>query len=75
MARNVAALGAKTTIQWRLYGNFDNGKWKENTLSSWKDIKDHNPNRYQAALAQGVIDEQLSSYYIVQFRHSFSCAH
>ncbi|OLY95935.1 CNP1-like family protein [Polynucleobacter sphagniphilus] len=41
------------SFQWRLYGNFDNGKWKENTLSSWKDIKDHNPNRYQAALAQG----------------------
>lgn len=52
------------SFQWRLYGNFDNGKWKENTLSSWKDIKDHNPNRYQAALAQGAfcdLDSQVKN--------------
>jgi len=41
------------SFQWRLYGNYDGGKWQENVLSSWKDIKDHDPNRYQAALAQG----------------------
>jgi len=39
--------------QWRLYGTFENGAWKENPLSSWNPIKDHTPNRYQAALAQG----------------------
>lgn len=41
------------SFQWRLYGNYDGGQWRENPLSSWKDIKDHDPNRYQAALAQG----------------------
>ena len=41
------------SFQWRLYGNFEGAVWKENSLSSWKDIKDHQPNRYQAALAQG----------------------
>ncbi len=39
--------------QWRLYGTFENGAWKENPLSTWMPIKDHTPNRYQAALAQG----------------------
>jgi hypothetical protein len=41
------------SFQWRLYGNFENGVWKENPLASWKGINDHTPNRYQAALAQG----------------------
>ena len=41
------------SFQWRLYGTFENGAWKENPLSSWNPIKDHAPNRYQAALAQG----------------------
>jgi hypothetical protein len=41
------------TYQWRLYGNLENNIWKENLLGSWKDIKLHEPNRYQAALAQG----------------------
>ncbi|MBU3612736.1 CNP1-like family protein [Polynucleobacter sp. MG-27-Goln-C1] len=41
------------SFQWRLYGTFESGAWKENPLSSWKPIKDHTPNRYQAALAQG----------------------
>lgn len=41
------------SFQWRLYGTFENGTWKENPLSSWNPIKDHTPNRYQAALAQG----------------------
>lgn len=41
------------SFQWRLYGNFENGVWKENPLASWKAINDHTPNRYQAALAQG----------------------
>jgi hypothetical protein len=41
------------SFQWRLYGNLESGVWKENPLSSWKPIKDHTPNRYQAALAQG----------------------
>jgi len=41
------------SFQWRLYGTFENNSWKENPLSTWKDIKDHQPNRYQAALAQG----------------------
>jgi hypothetical protein len=41
------------SFQWRLYGTFENGVWKENPLSSWNPIKDHTPNRYQAALAQG----------------------
>ena len=41
------------SFQWRLYGTFENGVWKENPLSSWRGIQDHMPNRYQAALAQG----------------------
>lgn len=41
------------SFQWRLYGTFENGSWKENPLSSWKNIQDNVPNRYQAALAQG----------------------
>ena len=41
------------SFQWRLYGNFENGLWKENPLATWRDISAHIPNRYQAALAQG----------------------
>ena len=41
------------SYQWRLYGTFDNGRWSENPLSEWKDIKSKVPNRYQAALASG----------------------
>ncbi len=41
------------SFQWRLYGTFENGSWRENPLSSWGNIKDNTPNRYQAALAQG----------------------
>ena len=41
------------SFQWRLYGTFENGSWKENPLSAWRGISDHVPNRYQAALAQG----------------------
>ncbi len=41
------------SFQWRLYGTFENGTWKENPLSSWRAIQNHTPNRYQAALAQG----------------------
>jgi hypothetical protein len=41
------------SFQWRLYGTFESNSWKENPLSSWNPIKDHTPNRYQAALAQG----------------------
>ena len=41
------------SFQWRLYGTFENGAWRENPLSSWQDIKSKVPNRYQAALAQG----------------------
>jgi hypothetical protein len=41
------------SFQWRLYGTFEGGAWKENPLSSWRAIQDHTPNRYQAALAQG----------------------
>ena len=41
------------SFQWRLYGNFENGLWKENPLATWRDISAHVPNRYQAALAQG----------------------
>lgn len=43
------------SFQWRLYGTFDNGKWQENPLGSWKEIKRNVPNRYQAALAQGAL--------------------
>ena len=41
------------SFQWRLYGNFENGAWKENPLSSWRAIQSNVPNRYQASLAQG----------------------
>jgi CNP1-like family len=41
------------SMQWRLYGNYDGNKWQSNPLSTWNGIKDHAPNRYQAALAQG----------------------
>ena len=41
------------SFQWRLYGNFENGVWKENPLAAWREISAHIPNRYQAALAQG----------------------
>ena len=43
------------SFQWRLYGTFESGVWKENPLSSWRGIQDHTPNRYQAALAQGAL--------------------
>lgn len=43
------------SFQWRLYGTFEGGAWKENPLSSWRTIQDHIPNRYQAALAQGAL--------------------
>ena len=41
------------SFQWRLYGTLENGTWKENPLSSWRNIQSNIPNRYQAALAQG----------------------
>jgi len=41
------------SYQWRLYGTFDNDKWQENPLGTWKEIKRTVPNRYQAALASG----------------------
>ena len=41
------------SFQWRLYGTFENNAWRENPLSSWRDIQTKVPNRYQAALAQG----------------------
>ncbi|MBU3583845.1 CNP1-like family protein [Polynucleobacter sp. 15G-AUS-farblos] len=41
------------SFQWRLYGNFESGVWKENPLAAWREIKSNVPNRYQAALAQG----------------------
>ncbi|MFM2030227.1 MAG: hypothetical protein RL517_1420 [Pseudomonadota bacterium] len=41
------------SFQWRLYGTFESGVWRENPLSNWRDIQEHAPNRYQAALAQG----------------------
>ncbi len=41
------------SFQWRLYGTLENGVWKENPLSSWRDIQSNVPNRYQAALARG----------------------
>ncbi|MBT8551871.1 hypothetical protein G6671_01050 [Polynucleobacter paneuropaeus] len=43
------------SYQWRLYGTFEQGAWKPNPLSEWKEIKLHTPNRYQAALAQGAL--------------------
>jgi hypothetical protein len=41
------------SFQWRLYGTLENGVWKENPLSTWRNIQSNVPNRYQAALAQG----------------------
>lgn len=41
------------SFQWRLYGTFESGVWKENPLSTWRTIQSNVPNRYQAALAQG----------------------
>ncbi len=41
------------SFQWRLYGTLENGSWKENPLSTWRNIQTNVPNRYQAALAQG----------------------
>ncbi len=41
------------SFQWRLYGALENGAWRENPLSSWRNIQSNVPNRYQAALAQG----------------------
>jgi len=41
------------SFQWRLYGTFESGTWKENPLSTWRTIQSNIPNRYQAALAQG----------------------
>jgi hypothetical protein len=41
------------SFQWRLYGAFENNAWRENPLSSWREIQTKVPNRYQAALAQG----------------------
>jgi CNP1-like family len=41
------------SFQWRLYGTFENNAWRENPLSTWRDIQTHIANRYQAALAQG----------------------
>ena len=43
------------SFQWRLYGTYESGVWRENPLSSWKDIQSNIPNRYQAALAQGAL--------------------
>jgi hypothetical protein len=37
--------------QWRLYGTFDNGTWKENPLGSWNKIQSKVVNRYQDSLA------------------------
>jgi hypothetical protein len=41
------------SFQWRLYGTLESKGWKENPLSSWKNIQSDIPNRYQASLAQG----------------------
>ena len=41
------------SFQWRLYGALENGTWRENPLSTWRNIQSNIPNRYQAALAQG----------------------
>ncbi len=41
------------SFQWRLYGTLEGGVWKENPLSTWRNIQSNVPNRYQAALAQG----------------------
>lgn len=41
------------SFQWRLYGNLEEGKWRVNPLSEWRNINSNTINRYQAALAQG----------------------
>ena len=41
------------SFQWRLYGKLENGAWRENPLSTWRNIQNNVPNRYQASLAQG----------------------
>ena len=41
------------SFQWRLYGTLENDAWRENPLSTWRNIQSNVPNRYQAALAQG----------------------
>ena len=41
------------SFQWRLYGTFESSTWKENPLSSWRNIQSNISNRYQASLAQG----------------------
>jgi len=41
------------SFQWRLYGTFENSAWRENPLSTWREIQSTVPNRYQAALAKG----------------------
>jgi len=41
------------SFQWRLYGTYESTGWRENPLSSWKEIQRDIPNRYQASLAQG----------------------
>jgi hypothetical protein len=41
------------SFQWRLYGTLENGSWRENPLSTWRNIQNNVPNRYQASLAQG----------------------
>ncbi|MEI6182117.1 MAG: CNP1-like family protein [Polynucleobacter sp.] len=43
------------SFQWRLYGNLENNTWRENPLSTWREIQTQVPNRYQAALAQGAL--------------------
>jgi len=57
------------SFQWRLYGTFENGAWRENPLSEWRDIKFNIPNRYQAALAQGAfcnISSQEKNISVIQ---------
>ena len=41
------------SFQWRLYGTLENGAWRENPLSTWRNIQSNTPNRYHASLAQG----------------------
>jgi hypothetical protein len=43
------------SFQWRLYGTLESTGWRENPLSSWKNIQNDIPNRYQASLAQGAL--------------------
>ena len=54
------------SFQWRLYGTFENGKWKENPLSAWRAISYPIPNRYQAALAQGAFCNLLTQEKVLQ---------